>query len=222
MTKLSLNFSFLLLNIFPNEADKMLKYWNISVMLDYCDIDYTEKQVMKLEKLLNTFLKKYIVKMESERDIQDDIDNILKKENESNECTEDTDFQVKHFEDSKGITLIESEKSKEEIIKQEGIEEYEVDYDICDVDIKTDDDFVGKNFDDSRTRGHLTPEFPCEICQKGCRGLKMLKSHMQKEHEDIELFVCSDCDLVFRSKGQLISELLFGVFNFQKKSNEKI
>ena len=31
----------------------------------------------------------------------------------------------------------------------------------------------------------------------------MLKSHMQKEHKDIELFVCSDCDLVFRSKAMM-------------------
>ena len=181
----------------------MLKYWNISVMLDYCEIDYTEKQVMKLEKLLNSFLKKYIIKIESERDAQNEIDEILRKQKELDECNEDTDFEVKQCEDSKGITLIQSEKSGEKIVKQEDIEEYEVDFDICDIDIKTDDDFVGKKIDDSRTRGHLIPEVPCEICQKGCRGLKMLKSHMQKEHGDIELFVCSDCDLVFRSKAMM-------------------
>ena len=58
----------------------MLKYWNISVLLDYCEIDYTEKQVMKLEKLLNTFLKKYIIKIESERDAQNEINEILRKQ----------------------------------------------------------------------------------------------------------------------------------------------
>ena len=101
----------------------MLKYWNISVLLDYCDIEYTEKQVMKLEKILNTFLKKYIVKMESERDVQDEIDKILKKEMELDECNEDPDFEIKQCEDSKGIILIQSEKSKEKVVKQENNEE---------------------------------------------------------------------------------------------------
>ena len=83
-------------------------------MLDYCDIGYTGKQVMKFEKLLNTFLKKYIIKIESERDAQNEIDEILRKQKELDECNEDTDFEGKQFEDSKG-TMIRSEKSGERI-----------------------------------------------------------------------------------------------------------
>ena len=68
----------------------MLKYWNICVMLDYCDIGYTEKQVMKLEKLFNTFLKKYLIKIEPELiEADKEIVEILRKEKEFDESNED-------------------------------------------------------------------------------------------------------------------------------------
>ena len=43
----------------------MLKIWNLSVMLDACDMGYTENQIMKLQKLISTFLESYISKLEA-------------------------------------------------------------------------------------------------------------------------------------------------------------
>ena len=180
-----------------NELVKMLKYWNICVMLDYCDIGYTEKQVMKLEKLLNTFLKKYLIKIEPELINADkEIVEILRKEKEFDVSNEDESLQIKKCENFENVTLIESENTDETFVKQEDFEEYENDNcqltNVFGIDYKSERKEYDEKYPDKK--------YPCEICQKQCRGLKGLKTHIQTEHRDIAYFVCSICDLGFLSK----------------------
>ena len=84
-------------------------------MLDYCDIGYTEKQVMKLEKLFNNFLKKYLIKIETELiDADKEIVEILRKEKEFDESIEDPSLQIKKCENVfENVTLIESDSRLE-------------------------------------------------------------------------------------------------------------
>ena len=86
---------------------------------------------------------------------------------------------------------------------------------IDEVKLKNRDSREDKNLEDSTllnskvkkpitNYGNLKPnedsQFPCKICQKYFTSLKELKSHILEEHNDIEHFSCSGCDIVFRSK----------------------
>ena len=104
--------------------EKMLTYWNITVMLDYCGIVYSEKQIVMLEKLLNTFLKKYTTKIEPEFDVaKQEIPEILRKEKRLNESNEETDLHVKKCKDFENIALIlnliESENPIKSVIEED-------------------------------------------------------------------------------------------------------
>ena len=114
--------------------EKMLTYWNIGVMLDYCGIDYSEKQIVMFEKLLNTFLKKYTTKIEPEFVVaKQEIPEILRKEKRLDESNEETDLHVKKCKDFENIALIlnfiESENPMKSVIEddQNNIEKFESD-----------------------------------------------------------------------------------------------
>ena len=101
-------------------------------MLDCCDIDYTDKQVRKLEKLLNTFLKKYLISIKPEFiDTKQDIAEMLRKEKVFDESSENASLQVKKCKDFENIALtmkfMESKNPKETVITadQNNLEKFE-------------------------------------------------------------------------------------------------
>ena len=75
-------------------------------------------------------------------------------------------------------------------MKQEDFEEYENDNcqltNVFGIDYKSERKEYDEKYPDKK--------YPCEICQKQCRGLKGLKTHIKTEHRDIAYFVCSICD----------------------------
>ena len=83
-------------------------------------------------------------------------------------------------------------------------------------------------FDEHILSVHLeTPQLKCHLCHKSFQVERKLKSHIkivheflnEDEHEESESNSMNNSD---SAKGQLISEWLFGIFNFPKKTMQKI
>ena len=166
---------------------------DIGILLDVCGILYTEDQLIKLDKLLNDLIQKYISTYSSDSTPQ---------QNSSNITAQKLIIKQEDVSENDGIESFVEVNLKEE-------PEVE-DFKQKDFQTETSDDIYQNNFENSLPSSiaesemykeeYNVAEFKCFDCNKLFSDKFSLKKHVQSVHEGKKLYKCSSCDMRFVSK----------------------
>ena len=191
---------------------------NIKILLDICDITYTEKQLLKLEKLVNDLLQLHI--KEPINDFYATNSNLDQKlENEigvgevENDVFNKVAVKIEEVNSSdKDILLFKKEISEEATtdIKSEGFtyeindltdnDEYEEEITLSEAEQIPLNNKRGSSYQKKKCKnGKLTyHEYSCSSCCETLTSLKKYELHIKEIHDDeVSYHLCKVCDKKF-------------------------
>ena len=187
---------------------------NVGNLLDACGISYTDKQLIKLDKLINELLKKLSIKQFDSNQTKQINDSTLDSEDNSRKHDCENESKLKPFEhcipEFEFKTEFKSEPNYDNTIKEEILEESAT-------EIKKEfpiDPFASldtfNNSEDVREitndNYNLNPDKKnniCSICDKKFLSKAELKRHTDSVHEGKKPYKCSICDKRCSLKAEL-------------------